>query len=46
MVIETGFEQGMMDMNRCLVDLVRRGEITIENAYAYSINPKNLERLL
>jgi len=46
MVIETGAEQGMMDMNRCLVDLVRRGEITIENAYAYSINPKNLERLL
>ena len=46
MVIETGAEQGMVDMNRCLVDLVRRGEITIENAYAYSINPKNLERLL
>lgn len=46
MVIETGFEQGMMDMNRCLVDLVRRGEITVENAYAYSLNPKNLERLL
>lgn len=46
MVIETGAEQGMIDMNRCLVDLVRRGEITIENAYAYSINPKNLERLL
>ncbi len=46
MVIETGFEQGMIDMNRCLVDLVRQGEITIETAYAYSLNPKNLERLL
>lgn len=46
MVIETGFEQGMIDMNRSLVDLVRRGEITIENAYAYSLNPKSLERLL
>ena len=45
-VIETGLEQGMIDMNRSLVELVRRGEITIENAYAYSLNPKNLERLL
>lgn len=46
MVIETGFEQGMIDMNRSLIDLVRQGEITVENAYAYSLNPKNLERLL
>lgn len=46
MVIETGLEQGMVDMNRSLVELVRRGEITVENAYAYSLNPKNLERLL
>jgi twitching motility protein PilT len=46
MVIETGFEQGMIDMNRSLIDLVRQGEITVENAYAYSLNPKNLERSL
>ncbi len=45
-VIETGSELGMIDMNRSLIDLVRRGEITIENAYAYSSNPKNLERLM
>lgn len=45
-VIETGFEQGMTDMNRSLVELVRRGEITVENAFGYSTNPKNLERLL
>ncbi len=45
-VIETSSQQGMIDMNRCLVDLVRRGEITVENAYLYSINPKNLEKLL
>jgi twitching motility protein PilT len=45
-VIETGFEQGMVDMNRSLVDLVRQGEISMENAYLYSINPKSLERLL
>lgn len=45
-VIETGSEQGMIDMNRCLVELVRKGEISIETAYQYSLNPKVLERLL
>ena len=45
-VIETGFEQGMVDMNRSLIELVRTGEITPENAFAYSLNPKNLERLM
>lgn len=46
MVIETGSEHGMVDLNRSLVELVRAGEITLENAYAYSLNPKNLERLM
>ncbi|HVY35827.1 MAG TPA: type IV pili twitching motility protein PilT, partial [Candidatus Paceibacterota bacterium] len=45
-VIETGFEQGMVDMNRSLLELIRTGEITPENAFAYSLNPKNLERLM
>jgi twitching motility protein PilT len=45
-VIETSSQEGMVDMNRCLADLVGRGEITIENAYHFSFNPKNLERLL
>ncbi len=45
-VIETGLEQGMIDMNRSLVELVKKGEITVENAFAYSINPKGLERLM
>ncbi len=45
-VIETGAEQGMIDMNRSLADLVRAGEITVENAYARSWNVKMLERLL
>lgn len=45
-LIETGLEQGMIDMNRSLVDLVKKGEITVENAFAYSINPKGLERLM
>lgn len=45
-VIETGSEYGMVDMNRSLLDLVRNGEITMENAYLYSMNPKALERLV
>jgi len=45
-VIETGYESGMIDMNRSLIELVRMGEISIENAYLYSLNPKALERML
>ena len=45
-VIETGLELGMIDMNRSLAGLVQKGEITVENAFAYSINPKGLERLM
>ena len=45
-VIETGSEQGMISMDRCLADLVRKGEITVENAYLHSANTKMLERLL
>ncbi len=45
-VIETGMEHGMIDMNRTLVELVQNGEITVENAFAYSPNPKGLERLM
>ncbi|MFA6463480.1 MAG: PilT/PilU family type 4a pilus ATPase [Candidatus Paceibacterota bacterium] len=45
-VIETSSEQGMVDMNRCLADLVRAGEITIENAYKYAFKPKSLEKML
>ncbi len=45
-VIETGLDQGMIDMNRSLADLVRKGEITAENALAYSPNPQIMDRLL
>lgn len=45
-VIETGLQEGMIDMNRSLAELVRKGEITIENAYQHSLSPKILERLL
>lgn len=45
-LIETGAEEGMIDMSRCLAELVRAGEITVESAYSRSISPKTLERLL
>jgi len=45
-VIETGSKDGMIDMNRSLSELVRAGQITVENAYLYSLNPKNLERMV
>lgn len=45
-IIETGSKDGMIDMNRSLADLVRKGEIAPEQAYLHSLNPKVLERLL
>lgn len=45
-LIETGSENDMIDMNRSLAELVRRGEITPENAAAYSPNPNSLSRLI
>lgn len=45
-VIETGSTEGMIDMNRSLAELVGRGEITVENAYQYSLNPNVLQKLL
>ena len=45
-VIETGLEQGMIDMNRSLARLVQNGDITVENAFTFSVNPKGLERLI
>jgi twitching motility protein PilT len=45
-VIETSFAEGMIDMNRSLIELVRAGEISMESAYQYSYNPKGLEQLL
>lgn len=45
-VIETGHEQGMIDMNRSLIDRVRSGQISMENAKRFSLQPDVLERLL
>ncbi|MFA6432947.1 MAG: type IV pili twitching motility protein PilT, partial [Candidatus Paceibacterota bacterium] len=45
-VIETSSQEGMVDLNRSLAELVRAGEITVESAYMNSLNPKILERMI
>lgn len=45
-VIETSSQDGMIDLNRSLAELVRKGEITAENAFQYATSPKTLERML
>jgi twitching motility protein PilT len=45
-VIETSSELGMVDLNKSLADLVRRGEITAENAFMYSTDPRSLEKMM
>ena len=45
-IIQTSSEDGMIDMDRMLADLVRKGEITIEHAYEHAMDPKTFERYL
>ena len=46
LVIETSSDQNMISLNRSLVELVRKGELTLENALTYSLNPDELQALL
>lgn len=46
LVIETSVQEGMMTLNRSLVNLIRRKEISLENAELYSLNPSELRILL
>jgi len=45
-VIETSLEQGMISLNRSLADLVKRKEISLENALNYSLSPRELKILV
>lgn len=45
-VIETGSEVGMVSLNRSLAELVRAGEISVDDAYDYSLNLGGLEGLI
>lgn len=46
LVIETSSQEGMITLNRSLVNLVKRGEISLEKAELYSLNPSELKILL
>jgi len=46
MVIETSAEEGMISLNKSLADLVHKGEISLENAELYSLNPSELRELI
>ncbi len=46
LVIETSAEVGMISLNRALADLVKRKEISLENALSYSLSPAELKMLI
>ncbi|MEK7574036.1 MAG: PilT/PilU family type 4a pilus ATPase, partial [Patescibacteria group bacterium] len=46
LVIETSLQEGMLSLNRSLVNLVKKKEISLENAETYSLNPSELRILL
>lgn len=46
LVIDTGADEGMISLNRSLASLVRQGQISLENAQLYSLNPSELNTLL
>ena len=45
-VVQTSSQEGMIDLDRSLADLVHRGEVTVEHAYEHAIDPKNFEHYL
>lgn len=46
MVIETSADEGMISLNKSLADLVHKGEISLESAELYSLDPGELRMLL
>ena len=45
LVIDTSSREGMVSLNRSLLDLARKGEISMEIAASYSLNPQELQLL-
>ncbi len=45
-VVQTSSQEGMVDMDRSLAELVRRGEVTVEDAYERAFDRKTFERYL
>lgn len=45
-VIQTSSQEGMIDMDRALAELVHKGEVTVEHAFEHAMDPKTFERYL
>ncbi len=45
-VIQTGSEQGMQSMDKTLVDMIRSGKITYEEAKNYAVDLEEVDRLM
>lgn len=45
LVIDTSSQEGMVSLNRSLLDLVRRGEASMEAVASYSLNPQEFQLL-
>ncbi len=46
LVLETSLDIGMVSLNRSLMDLVRKGEVSMENAISYSSSPEELQAIM
>ncbi len=46
LVIETSLQEGMVTLNRSLVNLIKNKEISLDNGELYSLNPAELRILL
>ena len=46
LVIETSLQEGMLTLNRSLVNLIKNKEVTLDNGELYSLNPAELRILL
>lgn len=46
LVVDTSLDIGMVSLNRSLMDLVRKGEISMENAISYSSSPEELQAIM
>lgn len=45
-VVQTSSQEGMIDMDRSLAELVRKGEVTVEDAFERASDQKTFERYL
>jgi len=45
-IIQTGKEEGMMMLNNSLAELVKKGQISPENAILYSTDPVGMRKML